>query len=116
MALINNPKKNWEEDFEHENGNYLNNCCECNQQFLGHKRRVICKECFNDFDPIEMRTGITFHRMDICIPRRNNWQSKRGRIIFEKNDDPWEEIQARQVMINKYLSKKANDNKIISLL
>lgn len=38
--------KDWTEDFTHENGNYLNRCIECGEQFKGHKRRVICKKCF----------------------------------------------------------------------
>lgn len=37
---------NWEEDFTHENGNYLNICLECKNTFRGHKRRVMCKVCF----------------------------------------------------------------------
>ena len=37
--------KNWQEDFSHENGNYYNRCYICNQLFLGHKRRVVCRVC-----------------------------------------------------------------------
>lgn len=40
-------EKNWEEDFPHENGNYYNMCRDCGEQFLGHKRRQVCKECAN---------------------------------------------------------------------
>jgi hypothetical protein len=36
---------NWVEDFSHENGNYLNNCISCKKDFIGHKRRVVCKVC-----------------------------------------------------------------------
>jgi|SRR6478609_1341506 len=39
------PERNWEEDFSHENGNYINTCIECKLAFMGHKRRVICKKC-----------------------------------------------------------------------
>lgn len=28
-----------------ENGNYLNSCARCGHGFMGHKRRVICREC-----------------------------------------------------------------------
>lgn len=35
----------WTEDFEHENGNYANECAQCKKMFRGHKRRVICKVC-----------------------------------------------------------------------
>lgn len=42
--LLNSPK-NWPEDFPHENGNYHCHCCICGSYFIGHKRRVVCKEC-----------------------------------------------------------------------
>jgi hypothetical protein len=42
-----NDKKSWVEDFSHENGQYQNRCFLCTHYFIGHKRRVICKECFN---------------------------------------------------------------------
>ena len=35
----------WPEDYTHENGNYINNCAQCEAAFIGHKRRVICKVC-----------------------------------------------------------------------
>lgn len=38
--------KDWAEDFSHENGNYQNVCMYCEEVFLGHKRRVICKQCW----------------------------------------------------------------------
>ena len=37
--------KDWTEDFAHENGNYQNKCSTCNALFMGHKRRVTCREC-----------------------------------------------------------------------
>ena len=42
---------NWTEDFEHENGNYVCKCTICGELFLGHKRRVVCKECFEKMLP-----------------------------------------------------------------
>jgi len=44
-------KRNWPEDATHENGNYENRCMECDQSFIGHKRRVICKACLNLLTP-----------------------------------------------------------------
>lgn len=38
--------KNWIDDFKLENGNYYNNCVFCKELFVGHKRRVVCKECY----------------------------------------------------------------------
>lgn len=37
--------RSWRDDFPHENGFYQCECCVCHQEFYGHKRRVICKEC-----------------------------------------------------------------------
>lgn len=37
--------RNWQEDYPHENGNYLNECVYCKLIFIGHKRRVVCKLC-----------------------------------------------------------------------
>lgn len=39
-------ERNWEEDFDKENGQYLNNCITCKQLFIGYKRRIVCKACF----------------------------------------------------------------------
>ena len=38
-------ERNWTEDFSHENGNYQCKCFKCEQFFIGHKRRVVCKLC-----------------------------------------------------------------------
>lgn len=38
-------KKDWGEDFPHENGNYECRCAYCGHSFIGHKRRVVCREC-----------------------------------------------------------------------
>ena len=37
--------KNWTEDFTHENGQYSCWCSRCRSSFIGHKRRILCKEC-----------------------------------------------------------------------
>lgn len=37
--------RNWTEDYPHENGNYICFCKTCNNTFIGHKRRILCKEC-----------------------------------------------------------------------
>lgn len=38
--------RDWTEDASHENGNYNNVCCGCNRTFTGHKRRGVCRECY----------------------------------------------------------------------
>lgn len=47
-------QRNWTEDASHENGNYENLCLECDQSFIGHKRRVICKACSNLLQPASL--------------------------------------------------------------
>jgi len=37
--------RNWNEDEQYENGNYICECTTCGRQFLGHKRRITCKLC-----------------------------------------------------------------------
>lgn len=46
--LLANYEGNYTEDYNHENGNYMNMCIRCDNEFLGHKRRVICKKCFSN--------------------------------------------------------------------
>lgn len=36
----------WPEDFELENGNYINECIYCQIQFRGYKRRHVCRKCY----------------------------------------------------------------------
>lgn len=40
-----NKEKCYPEDYHLENGNYSNICKQCEQEFLGHKHRRICKQC-----------------------------------------------------------------------
>lgn len=35
----------WPEDFALDNGNYLHHCTDCDQPFIGYKRRYTCKPC-----------------------------------------------------------------------
>lgn len=41
-----NESLDWKEDFSHENGMYQGICLSCRQLFYGHKRRMICKGCY----------------------------------------------------------------------
>ena len=43
--------RSWPEDYSHENGHYFNTCCNCQRQFMGHKRRVVCKVCASPSAP-----------------------------------------------------------------
>jgi len=44
----------WEEDLQYENGNYFNACVVCGLQFVGHKRRAICKRCFQRRNTVDV--------------------------------------------------------------
>ena len=41
--------RDWEEDTKKPHGNYTNRCCVCGEQFIGFRRRVICKKCITDW-------------------------------------------------------------------
>jgi len=49
MPRFDSPK-NWTEDYELENGNYICRCSLCKEYFYGYKRRVICKECAKEYN------------------------------------------------------------------
>lgn len=42
---LGHPDRNWPEDFAHENGQYVNRCIGCLFNFVGHKRRLMCRAC-----------------------------------------------------------------------
>ena len=42
---LKNHPGNWEDDFKYENGLYSNKCLKCDQEFLGHKYRRVCRSC-----------------------------------------------------------------------
>ena len=39
---------NWPEDYHLENGNYCCLCYVCGCQFVGYKRRIVCKMCHKE--------------------------------------------------------------------
>lgn len=45
MTAFGHPDRNWPADFAHENGCYICRCCDCGEEFVGHKRRVVCRAC-----------------------------------------------------------------------
>lgn len=50
-------ERNWPEDYNDENGNYVNRCLYCEKHFRGHKYRRICKLC--DAGSIEYWTKLS---------------------------------------------------------
>lgn len=45
MNTLEPSARDWKEDFQHENGNYICLCVKCKNTFFGHKRRMICRAC-----------------------------------------------------------------------
>lgn len=67
--------KDWKEDSGHENGDYQNRCCQCDAIFLGHKRRVVCKECSDENEAA---------RNAMSEPERHNALASMKRAIDEQ--------------------------------
>jgi len=40
--------RDWEKDFNYENGSYYGTCSKCSKTFRGHKRRSTCALCAKD--------------------------------------------------------------------
>jgi len=47
LHLPGHSPRDWSEDFQHENGNYVCKCFDCRNYFFGHKRRSQCRVCAN---------------------------------------------------------------------
>jgi hypothetical protein len=43
--MVGGEVNDWPEDAPHENGQYFNRCLSCDADFIGHKRRHICRKC-----------------------------------------------------------------------
>ena len=50
---------NWTEDYNQENGKYINKCRMCNSYFLGNKYRFICKACVKEVEESTSNTETT---------------------------------------------------------
>ena len=50
-------ERSWTEDFGPENGHYFSTCCECGRQFVGHKRRAMCRMCATTFPIVYEEKG-----------------------------------------------------------
>lgn len=40
--------KDWPDDYKGGEDRYICLCADCNEQFFGHKRRVVCRQCSKD--------------------------------------------------------------------
>lgn len=73
--------KDFLEDRNHENGNYLNTCWLCKGTFTGHKRRVLCKEC----TPLP----ISYHDYYNLKPGTKVYDSNHKEYIVLKSNDTY---------------------------
>jgi hypothetical protein len=46
MWAIESTPGDWPEDAKYENGSYFCKCMHCSKTFIGYKRRVVCKVCY----------------------------------------------------------------------
>ena len=46
LWMTSDPACDWIEDAGHENGQYFCQCIPCRADFLGHKRRHVCRKCY----------------------------------------------------------------------
>lgn len=65
--------RDWPEDFPHENGNYTNTCSTCEQRFIGHKTRCVCKVCA--YPPARPEPAAEPSRYDFCMTKARNMRS-----------------------------------------
>lgn len=66
---------NWTEDYPHENGNYCNTCGSCKRLFLGHKRRIRCRDCsdvVNILDHFKMPFYVDACSENLTVTIRDN--------------------------------------------
>jgi len=92
MKLI---SRDWTEDFKYENGMYGNKCVKCGQEFIGYKRRLICKICATSKAVALKRWLCALHNLPIkLLIKYHLWRSSKLRIApkgyTEKQaDDIW---------------------------
>lgn len=99
-----NYEGNLEEDFSHENGNYLNVCTVCGKEFFGHKRRMICKSCYEQNN----QSFILFNSIQeavesLCLSKRVKWKLFHGYLCRYTKKDMYPKfvIHNRKIVIIK---------------
>lgn len=45
ITTLESELRSWPEDRASENGNYECICVTCGKRFIGHKRRIVCRDC-----------------------------------------------------------------------
>lgn len=65
-------QRDWLEDAGHENGKYQNLCSQCGNLFVGHKRRVTCRDCAR---PAPVQPGDLAMRISEVVAKRVDMES-----------------------------------------
>lgn len=76
------PEKDWPEDWPHENGMYYCRCIHCKEQFLGYKRRVVCREC-----DVTMKKPVEQEKYDVVLDVLQKHHDKLWDM--SKNKEDW---------------------------
>lgn len=87
LAVLKPQAGDWPEDFEYENGQYQSICSICSKAFIGHKRRMVCKVCFDEHrkqplsDPGKLPASVTINGVEYIpkpdvskIPTLRSWK------------------------------------------
>ena len=71
------PEKDWQEDWHRENGQYYCRCVHCKEQFIGYKRRVVCKECSTNLEKASTMMSDKGYEVGSLqdIPQRDGWDN-----------------------------------------
>lgn len=102
--------RDWTEDRNFENGNYCSTCCKCGKQFIGQKRRVICKICSEA--PVSTEEKLYSHREfenetdEICQLYTKHLNAMTVEGLYDKSDIAWE-LAYRDLEINRLRSELA---------
>lgn len=72
------------EDFTHENGMYFNTCCQCNVQFLGYKRRVVCKVCEETIKNDSIESSVRRDILNRFYPTEDQLEIAIGSVVHKE--------------------------------
>jgi len=97
--------KDWIEDWKHDNGMYMGTCGQCKGEFIGHKRRHLCKECYGLNQRIVAaanRFHFSFAKPLVVISARH-WDENMHHIVSNLSEDLMETVvREEQGFVNQY--------------
>lgn len=57
--------KNWTEDYNKNNGNYVCRCSVCKEYFYGYKRRTVCKVCDSKQEELVSNADVSLRKIEV---------------------------------------------------